>query len=92
MTRDEMIQLLVLSGEQCIGSRRGSRWLQTILEQGFIGYANMGDAELAAEIRAQGLDQPALSGDEDDIECRVVDDDADIGLLVRHWQQELRDQ
>jgi hypothetical protein len=90
MTRDEMIQLLVLSGVQYVDTFRGTLWIQKILEHGFAGYGNMPDAELAAEIKAQGLDGPA-DAEDDTGDMRGLDDDAELTTFVHRCKEEMQD-
>jgi hypothetical protein len=90
MTREEMIQLLVIHGVECADSFRGTLWLQKILEQGFPGYANLPDEALAAEIVAQGLDRYADAEDEHEDWMRP-DDGAELTVLAHRAKQELQD-
>lgn len=90
MTRDEMIQLLVIHGVECVDSFRGTLWLQKILEQGFLGYANLPDEALAAEIVAQGLDRFVDAEDEHEDWSRP-DDGAELTVLVHERNRELQD-
>ena len=88
MTREEMIQLLVLNGLERQGSLRGTLWLQRLLEHGFRGYANLTDKELAAEMRARGLDCDLE--DEDDA-SPGQDEAADLDFLLHRRPEEFLD-
>jgi hypothetical protein len=85
-----MIQLLVVQGVDSVDSFRGTLWLQKILEQGFLGYANLSDEALAAEIVAQGLDRFADAEDEQEDWLRP-DDGPELTVLAHRSEQELQD-
>ena len=50
-----MIDLLVLDGLERAASARRGIWLLSILRDGFAGFANMPDAQLADEFARRGL-------------------------------------
>jgi hypothetical protein len=56
MTRQEMIQLLVADRLEHGSGPAGYLWLEKAIEFGFVGYANMADAELATEVGRRRLD------------------------------------
>lgn len=90
MKREEMVRLLVVGCLECSGSLWGALWLQKMLENGFRGYANMSDRELAAEIEARGLDRlyDPQEGNED---LPSPDDDLEVAMLVHQCKEGLRD-
>ncbi|HTZ00157.1 MAG TPA: hypothetical protein VMB75_09995 [Rhodocyclaceae bacterium] len=90
MTRDEMIQLLVVDDLECRIGLRGDLWLQKILEHGFRGYANMSGGELAAEMAARSLGRFGALRDENE-DLQDADDDAELVTLVHQCQEGLRD-
>jgi len=90
MTRDEMIQLLVIHGVESVDSFRGTLWLQKILEYGFAGYGNLSDESLAAEIVALGLDEFADREDAPEDWLRP-DDAAELSVLAHASKRELQD-
>jgi hypothetical protein len=90
MTREEMIQLLIVHGVEYADSFRGTLWLQKVLEQGFRGYANMSDDALAAEIVAQGLDRFADAEDEHEDWSRP-DDGVELIVHAPRSKRELQD-
>jgi hypothetical protein len=66
MTRQEMIQLLVADRLESGSGPAGYLWLEKTIEFGFTGYANMSDAELAAEVQRRRLDVPIEAPAHDD--------------------------
>ena len=50
MTREEMIQLLILDCLEHEGDQQRYLWLQNILENGFCGFANMSDEQLSRKV------------------------------------------
>lgn len=73
MTRDEMIRLLVLDRLEYRDDQARYVHLQKVLENGFRGFKKLSDKELAAEIRALGLN----NGPKDDDIADDFDDEAD---------------
>jgi hypothetical protein len=90
MTREEMIQLLVIHGVECADTFRGTLWLQKKLELGFPGYANLSNEALAAEIAAQGLDR-FTDPEEEHEDWLRPDDGPELTGLIHKSKQELQD-
>lgn len=53
--RDLLVQSLVVDSIEKLRADRLSLWLHTILECGFVGFANMGETELRREVARRGL-------------------------------------
>lgn len=72
MTREEMIRLLVLDRLEHSDDVTRYLRLEKVLENGFRGFRNMSDKELASEIRILGL---AAGGDviDEDLEEQAFD-------------------
>jgi len=88
MLREEMIEILVISGLEGVASLQGTLRLQNILEHGFRGYGNMSDRELAAEIEARGLNRAADASE--DMHA-LADDDTEVTHLLEQCKEELHD-
>jgi hypothetical protein len=76
MHRESMIDLLVLDCfEKMAGSSRGI-WLLSILRDGFVGFANMNDAQLTDEFARRGLRarEEAVTGHDDLDDANDVDE------------------
>lgn len=87
MTRDEMIRLLVLDRLEYRDDLARYLHLQRVLENGFRGFRELSDHELAAEIQALGLDRrlDAADGlDDDDPDAFADDSLFDSSLSVGH--------
>ena len=55
MNREAMIDLLVLDCLERVATGRRGIWLLSILRDGFAGFGNMSDAQLADEFARSGL-------------------------------------
>lgn len=75
MSRDQLIQQLLLETVHQIVEQGRTTWLQGILEHGFAGYANLGEADLDAAARRLGL----TLADESEIPLADEDDLDDLG-------------
>lgn len=53
--RDWLVQALVIDSVQKLEADHLSLWLHSILETGFVGFANMGEEELRHECARRGL-------------------------------------
>ena len=65
MTREEMIRLLVLDRLEHSDDVARYLRLEKVLENGFRGFRNMSDKELATEIRVLGLAAGEVPPDDD---------------------------
>lgn len=80
MTRDEMIRLLVLDRLEYRDDQGRYVHLQKVLENGFRGFRKLSDRELAAEIKALGLDRRPDAAD--DLDAYADDNPFDSSLSV----------
>ena len=72
--RDHLVRSLVLDSLDKLQADHLSLWLHTILEAGFVGFANMSDEELRRECRRRGL---RLEDRLDEPQDEEYDDDPD---------------
>jgi len=63
MSREEMVQMLVLDSVEHGGDFRRYAWLQSALEHGFCGYATMSRQALLKEMGWRGLSTNVMSDD-----------------------------
>ncbi|MGH8671930.1 MAG: hypothetical protein ACREUA_07830 [Burkholderiales bacterium] len=63
MKRADIIEALILNRIHSIVEERYTVWLHCIIENGFIGYANMPDDVLRLEFRKQGLERLECESD-----------------------------
>jgi hypothetical protein len=87
MNRELIIQKLIESRVDYITRHGCGIWLHEILERGFIGFANMPDAQLAREMRQRGIkceieNKPwPVDEDDDDPESEEDEEDDDVRRL-----------
>lgn len=88
MTRDEMIRLLVLDRLEHSDDLRRYMRLQRLLENGFRGFRNMSESELAAEVGILGLGAGTGEAEQDALGEAINDHFFDSSLVagygVRH--------
>lgn len=89
MSREHLIQMLVIDSIEHASDMRRYRWLQQVLEGGFRGFANMSDAELTEETRARRLDLDDDVTEEDPDNNRGYDD-GDIEVLLQGYAEHSR--
>lgn len=89
MSREHLIQLLVIDSLEHANDMRRYLWLQQVLESGFRGFAKMSDAELEEEIHARRLD-PDEDTAVEDADIDHADDDGDIGILLQGYMEYTR--
>lgn len=82
MTRDEMIRLLVLDRLEHSDDLRRYMRLQRLLEDGFRGFRNMSEGELAAEIGLLGLSAGTGEGEQDALGEAINDHFFDSSLIA----------
>lgn len=90
MERESMIDLLVIDCyERMAGSSRGV-WLLSVLRDGFVGFGQMSDAQLASELARRGLSPDGTSGQAAEWETPDTDPDlaralAATGVRTAAW-------
>jgi len=88
MNRESIIQKLIENRVDNIARHGCGIWLHEILERGFIGFANMSDAELSREMRHRGIkceieNKPwPVDEDDDDPEPEEDEEDDDVRRLI----------
>jgi hypothetical protein len=78
MDREQLIQRLIHDQLEKLDSHKYSHRLLRVLEDGFRGFAEMSDEELAEELSRRGLDGE-LDGAEPADEPAVADEDEEDG-------------
>jgi hypothetical protein len=94
VSRDQLIQQLLVETVHQIIEQGRTTWLLGILEHGFAGYANLGDVELDAAARRLGVteeeapvEDPGYADEQDDVaEYTFASRYAGLpGSLIGNW-------
>lgn len=88
MSREHLIQMLLIDSLEHIGDMRRYLWLQRALESGFRSFANMSNAELTEEIRTRRLDPNEDATEEDTDDNRAENYDGDVEVTLQAYVEQ----